>query len=97
MKARIDTDAFVVFGSGAASARLLAHIGGQWIPVRGDRATVKEKDNGFVGIRSTVVDLYPKTKVKFNRGFHPGGTFKFEGSWGELAAIPENKRVYDRL
>ena len=97
MKLRIDTNAFVVFGSGAASARLLASIGGKWVRIEGDRATAQTKDNGFVGIQSTVVELYPKTKVKFNRGFHPGGNFKFEGTWGELAAIPENKRVYDRL
>lgn len=88
MKARITTSTFHVFGSGAASARLL---------VRGKRingVNPLSKENGFVGFISTEVNLYPKTPVSYSRGAYPGGGFRFEGSWGDLITRHPDRLVW---
>jgi hypothetical protein len=93
--ARIDTLAGIYFGSGAASCKLLARKGGKWVEVCGSYTTFNTRKNGFCALTSSLVSLYPKTKVKYLRGFHPGGRFKYEGTWeGLLAALPEDRREY---
>jgi hypothetical protein len=79
MKARITTGSFHVFGSGSGSAILRL--------ANGKRITGSEPidtDNGFIGYTSTEVNLYPKTRVVYNRGSYPGGSFRFEGTWEDL-------------
>ena len=97
MKTRIDTSAWEIFGSGSASCKLEAFIGGKWVQVRGDARTAVDRDNGFVGVRSTVVELYPKTKVRWVRAFYPGGRSSFEGTWAQLCLLPLAQRVKERL
>lgn len=70
------TGTYHVFGSGAASARLL---------VDGDRVAPAEDggNNGFAGVmRSSVplAQLAAAKGVKFHLGFSPGGSIEFCGS-----------------
>ena len=93
--ARIDTSAGIYFGSGAASCKLLAFKGGKWVEVEGLYESFNTRRNGFCALTSSLVSLYPKTKVKYLRGFHPGGRFKYEGTWGGLLeALPADRREY---
>ena len=88
MKARITTGSFPVFGSGASSAVLLAGGGKR---IRGVNPI--DTHNGFVGFTSSEVNLYPKTRVIYRRGTYPGGSFAFEGTWGDLVALHGAKLV----
>lgn len=94
-KTRIDTMAGIYFGSGSASCQLVAYKGGKWGVVVGDRKSWNTRKNGFCALTSGVVNLYPKTRVRFIRAFHPGGRFQYEGTWGGLlAALPAERREY---
>ena len=97
MKMRIDASAWEIFGSGSATCKLEAFIGGCWKRIEGDSSTAVDRDNGFVGLRSTVVELYPKTKVRWVRAFHPGSKSSFQGTWAELCRLPLFGRVKERL
>lgn len=83
MKARIQTSAFHVFGSGTAIARLFIQSGNRRI----EGSDPSDTDNGFVGLRSTVVDLYPKTRITYTRECYPGPKFHFQGTWEEFLKI----------
>ena len=85
----------IYFGSGSASCRLLVFIGGKWGEVTGEYGSWNTRKNGFCALTSGVVNLYPKTRVRFLRAFHPGGRFQYEGTWGGLLeALPAERREY---
>lgn len=93
--ARIDVMAGIYFGSGSASCQLVARKGGKWEVIVGSRESWNTRKNGFCALTSGVVNLYPKTRVRFVRAFHPGGRFQYEGTWaGLLAALPVERREY---
>ena len=93
--ARIGVMAGIYFGSGSASCRLLALKAGKWVEVTGDRKSWNTRKNGFCALTSAEVSLYPKTKVRLIRSFHPGGRFQYEGTWGGLLeALPAERREY---
>lgn len=84
MQARISVQDHHIFGSGSAHVRLEAWVGGKWKRVKGNPETKTSTNNGFVGVDDAVVELYPKTKVRYVRSFYPGGKHSFQGTWKEL-------------
>lgn len=97
MKTRLDTSAYELFGSGSATCKLEAYIGGYWKRIKGDETTTVDRNNGFAGLRSTVVQLYPKTKVRWVRAFYPGGRRTFEGTWEQLCSLPITTRILEKI
>ncbi len=90
MKARVTVGAYDVFGSGTGWARLQLQNGKR---VKGDDSTKECIENGFIGFISREVNLYPKTKITYERGAYPGGSLKFEGTWEQLLLQEKFKLV----
>jgi hypothetical protein len=89
MKARIDVDAWKISGPDDVSCKLEAFIEGEWKHIKGDDPTAIDRDNGVFMLRSIIVDLCPKTKVRWVRDFSRDGRASFEGTWRQLCEEPQ--------
>ena len=100
MRTRIDTKIRSEFGAEGAHlpmCHLYAFLGRKWVNIAGYLPIVSSAGGHFLS--SSIVELYPKTKVRWSRSIYPGSAdnIKFEGRWKDLCDLPESIRVIKLL
>ena len=100
MRTRIDLQVHNELGAYGVSlpmCHLYAFLGRKWVNIAGYLPIVSA-GGGHV-VSSSIVELYPKTKVSWTRSIYPGSTdnIRFQGKWKDLCALPESIRVIKLL